>query len=528
MFIGTLSLLGASAAIALAASVNKITCNGQDFKYKELAGYGAVPSDSRDKFGDTLSIGSSLALDRSSWSKKHGTYEGIVWGLPDRGWNTQGTVNAQARVHKYKFTFTPDPNATVAKPSPPNLLFEYVDTILFTGPDGKPTTGIDPTTTKKYPGFPEMPFATWPGDGFGFPGTGGEGVPIDCEGLVLGKDGSFWISDEYGPFIYQFNKGGRMVKAIRPPEAAVPRRNGSVSFSAASPPIFNDKLSPIPPDPQSGRSNNQGLEGLTSTGDGKFLYALMQSGLNQEGGPSKQTNQLSRLIKYDIRDGNPKYVAEYVVRLPTWTDPTVSDPVKAIKTAAQSEIHYVGKNQFLILTRDSGFGHGQKAANSQSNFRHVDIIDISSATNVKSPSNDAPTGAIASSSGVLKPGIVTAKYCTFLDFNINTQLNRFKSSEGIAIHNGGAQDSGLLNEKWESLGLLPVDGKDGDDGRFYLFSFSDNDFITQNGFANFGEFTFKDSSGFNLDSQALVFKVRLPKGDKPWDDDDREGDDRYD
>ena len=99
-------------------------------------------------------------------------------------------------MHKFRITFTPKPNATIANPLPPNLLFDYLDTILFYGPDGLPTTGIDPTTTKTYPGFPEMPYATWPGDGFGGPGPGGEGIPVDAEGLVLTKDGGFWISDE--------------------------------------------------------------------------------------------------------------------------------------------------------------------------------------------------------------------------------------------------------------------------------------------------------------------------------------------
>jgi hypothetical protein len=36
------------------------------------------------------------------------------------------------------------------------------------------------------------------GDGFGGNGPGGKRVAIDSEGLVLGKDGTFWISDEYG------------------------------------------------------------------------------------------------------------------------------------------------------------------------------------------------------------------------------------------------------------------------------------------------------------------------------------------
>jgi hypothetical protein len=36
------------------------------------------------------------------------------------------------------------------------------------------------------------------GDGFGNNGTGGARVALDTEGLVLGDDDTYWISDEYG------------------------------------------------------------------------------------------------------------------------------------------------------------------------------------------------------------------------------------------------------------------------------------------------------------------------------------------
>ena len=95
---------------------------------------------------------------------------------------------------------------------------------------------------------------------------------------------------------------------------------------------------------------------------------------------------------------------------------------------------------------------------------------------------------------------------------MNSQLNRF------GVRNGGAQDANLLNEKWESFAIAPVDGAyetKGEGKEYYLISFSDNDFITQNGYIDFGKQAYKDSSGYNLDSQVLVFKVRLPKGAKP-------------
>lgn len=87
-----LSLLSLSAyALPTAESVTasamaQSTCAGDIFTYQELAGYGVVGSDFQDKFGDTVSFGSSIAIERPSWKKNGATYEGILWMLPDRGW----------------------------------------------------------------------------------------------------------------------------------------------------------------------------------------------------------------------------------------------------------------------------------------------------------------------------------------------------------------------------------------------------------------------------------------------------------
>lgn len=45
------------------AAVNSTTCNGKQYSYSELAGYGFVPGNARDKFGDTIGgIGSASEL----------------------------------------------------------------------------------------------------------------------------------------------------------------------------------------------------------------------------------------------------------------------------------------------------------------------------------------------------------------------------------------------------------------------------------------------------------------------------------
>jgi hypothetical protein len=222
----------ATPALAAPATSSNVvfstTCNGKSYTYNELAGYGFVPNDARDRFGDSISLGSSIAI--SSWTKTGDKYQGTLFGLPDRGWNTHGTINFQPRVHQFAVTFTPAVDATVANPSAPNLVLTYKDTILLSGPDGKPMTGLDADQVGglEYPGFPVLPAATFTGDGFGGPGPGGKLATLDPEAMVLAKDGGFWISDEYGPYVYKFDSKGKMTGAVAPPDAILPLRNGQV------------------------------------------------------------------------------------------------------------------------------------------------------------------------------------------------------------------------------------------------------------------------------------------------------------
>ncbi|KAJ8110293.1 hypothetical protein ONZ43_g5907 [Nemania bipapillata] len=502
------SVLGVAIKAQTAAGVNSTTCNGISYVYDELAGYGFVPSNARDKFGDTLGgLGSSLHLDRHKWKKhRNGSYSGELWSLPDRGWNTEGTLNYNPRVHKFRILFTPQPNATILNPSGPNLEFYYVDSIKFSGPHGALCTGLDADATGdlSYAGFPNLPITTYVGDGFGGDGPGGVGIPIDSEGLYVNEDGTFWVSDEV---LDLFSPKGKMLTGIRPPEAIVPKRNGTDSFSADSPPRYIDDGSGddvTPADPDTGRDNNHGFEGLSVSADGKSLYVLLQAATVQEGGLNKQTERYTRFLRYDVSNKlAPVYVGEWIVPLPLYNDPTAK-PSKNPKVAAQSEILALDNGQFFVLSRDSDAGNGQDVT--QSVYRQMDVFDIAGATNIKATGiYDCadPTCAVADAdTGVLTGGITVATYCSFLDFNVNVQLNRFN------VHNGGNADAGLLNEKWESLGMVPVNPK-APNGEYFVFSLSDNDFITQDGYMNGGELPYADASGYNLNNQALVFKITI-------------------
>src|SRR5262249_6219291 len=148
--------------------------------------------------------------------------------------------------------------------------------------------------------------------------------------------------------------------AIRPPEAFVPKRKGKDHFASNNP--GPGAQAPEPPDPETGRANNQGFEGLTVTPPGgKFLVVALQSATRQDGGSSPETRRYSRLLYYDITDRErPKLAREHVVPLPLYQ---TADRERRV--AAQSELLALDETFFLLLCRDSGNGYGAGGATSR-------------------------------------------------------------------------------------------------------------------------------------------------------------------
>jgi hypothetical protein len=428
--------------------------------------------------------------------------------LPDRGWNTQGTVDYPGRLHRFELSFKPFYGATTSQQD--QLKLDYKSSVLF-HERGSLTTGLDPSGVRpKTFKEPALPIGS------------NSRISIDDEGVVHPGDGTVWVSDEYGPYVYHYTMEGALLGTIRPPEAFIPRRLDASgkpveNFSANSPPLgttYNVG------NPVSGRQNNQGFEGLALSPDRKTLFVLLQSALIQDLDPStiKTTRRNTRLLAYDIKHDEPKLIGEYVVQLPLFQDPTTTKPQLLI--AAQSELLALNDHQFLVIARDSGAGFS--LSRDTSAYRSVDLIDISKATNIAGTDYDKQTGSVAPL-GVLKSDIKPATYQKFLDINDNAQLNRF------GLHNGLPNDTNNLNEKWEAMAVVPVgDPKQRDD--YFLFVGSDNDFVTQQGSMQ-GK-PYQDASGANVDTLMLVYRVTLPtyvasRGRRFADHDDRNDHDNH-
>lgn len=476
-------LLAAIVLLTLAAATSaqspvSVTFGGQTFTNQGLTGVGRLPAALRDSFGETFGSFSALAFDARSWTRTGTSFTGTLYAQPDRGYNVSGTTDYIPRFNILSVTFAPTPGGASTQNQ---VGLSLSQTIQYKEANGTPLTALDPVSSGPgvRTGFPALPVA--------YNGK----ISLDAEGIVHLPDGSLYVSDEYGPYLYRFSSTGTLLAAIRPPEAFIPKRNGGDSFASNNPGA--GQPAPDPVDPVTGRQNNQGLEGLSLTPDGRYLTVLLQSATRQDGGTggSSLTRNNTRLLIYDLSTSlnTPTLVGEHVLQLPSHPQGS------GTRIAAQSEMLALNNRQFLVLARD---GNGLGTATPTSNYRQILLYDISPATNIAGTAFDT-AGTAVSPGGVLAASITPATRVELINLNDAAQLAKF------GLHNGPTNDANNLSEKWEGLALVPaLDSAAPNDA--YLFVGNDNDFLTTNGLQVGATY----NAGVENDSMILVYRLTLP------------------
>lgn len=477
--------------VTTTAGADTVTLGSTVFVNHGLVGVGRIPAGTIDAFGE--SFGSVSGLQITGWTRTGpSAYAGTFNILPDRGYNS-GAFYADyaARIQQVPFTFTPYtgtaniggstvPTQIAAQtqiafpastcgtsPCVSGVRFTYVDPL--SGATSF-TTGLDPDVGSVTLFGKKLPYVRGY-TGLQSPSSASPStytinkLPIDAEALAFQADGSGYVGDEYGPYVYHFDASKRIVGAIVPPAAWVPRSaNVSPDFGANSTVV-------------NGRRVNQGMEGVALSPDGKRLFALLQSATMQDSDSSAQNRRQTRLLVYDISaDPTPAApIAEYALTLPTYRTTGNGSAVNA--TAAQSEIVALDNDRLLVLSRDAN-GQGAIATN-PSVVKVVLLVDlrVGSPTNVAGTASDADLGKITSAPGTLAANVTPLARVEAINMLNSAQLAKFN----IALDSGTGQVSQLtLGEKWEGLALVPANDPAAP-GDYFLFVANDNDFLTSTG-----------------------------------------------
>ncbi|MFS4092457.1 esterase-like activity of phytase family protein [Streptomyces sp. AF1A] len=223
-------------------------------------------------------------------------------------------------------------------------------TIPLRAADGTPYNGLVNTQAGTGENLVDLKGTPLPHSPYGY----------DSEGLVALRDGTFWVSDEYGPYITHFDRNGKAVERLSPFDGSLPAELAN-------------------------RVPNKGMEGLTVTPDGRALVGIMQSALQAPdlpGGVKVKNVTTLRIVTYDLRT---HATHEYVYLL---------DDPKA-NSGAVSEITALSATRFLVDERDGNVEPGA--------YKKLFAIDLSGATDV-GPSATVPGATYDAAKGGLLVG----------------------------------------------------------------------------------------------------------------------------
>lgn len=244
---------------------------------------------------------------------------------------------------------------------------------------------------------------------------------FDPEGIRVSPHGTFYISDEYGPYILEFNRQGHLIRRLPlPPKFAI--ANPSADPNAE---LLGNAA---------GRQANRGMEGLAISPDGSTLFGIMQNALIQDHGLNPGTTDRvglnNRILKIDLTTGETH---EYVYVL------------EAINRGqGVCEILAINDHEFLVVERDNRSNlQSPPQAPTRKKIYKIDLTDATDVSGI----NSLPAAA-------LPVGIVPVTKTLFIDL-LAPEFNLIPT----------------IAEKIEGLAW----GPDLEDGRHVLYVFSDND-----------------------------------------------------
>ena len=230
-----------------------------------------------------------------------------------------------------------------------------VKEIILKDSNGNPISGLP--NPKAFGGTNEVPY-----DINGQPMTVNPSLPFDAvsnpiktdingldpEGLAALKDGSFWISDEYGPHLVHYDANGLEIGRIN--AFASDERNN----------VMVDGKTLLLPTEFTKRRANRGMEALTITPDQSTLVGIMESSMDNPD-KSGRISSLVRMVTINLVSGQ---IAQYLYRLDNAQHVT-------------SGIVALSDHEFYLIEHDRKFPLQDKSAQ-----KLIYKIDISQATDI--------------------------------------------------------------------------------------------------------------------------------------------------
>jgi len=295
----------------------------------------------------------------------------VFYAVPDRGPNgdpiAKASVGSAQNLRPYKL---PEYQARIVKftVNPATGATTLDNQILLNRADG--TTPI--SGKGNVPGFDEVPVAyadaatVYPNSDYTDGTASYHELPYDAfggdmEGVLLDKDGDFWLCDENRPAIYQFQSNGTLKNRF------VPQGTSTLGTTPQAPGFYGTESLPAV---YSKRWANRGFEAIAYDAANDVVYAFIQSPMYNPSSATKDKSDVIRILAISAETGLP--VAEYVYFLER-------NQLSGYSTSRVDKIGdacFIGDGKFIVIERDSD------GPDSKEGKKYIFEINLKGATNI--------------------------------------------------------------------------------------------------------------------------------------------------
>lgn len=193
----------------------------------------------------------------------------------------------------------------------------------------------------------------------------------DFEGVLIDKNNTFWLCDEYRPAIYQFKMDGTLI------ERYVAEGTSKLGTTEMPEGTYGKETLPAV---YAKRWANRGFEAIAYDKDKHIIYAFIQSPMYNPSSATKNKSDIIRILGINAENGTP--VSEYVYVLERNRESGYSGSrVDKIGDAV-----YTGNGKFLVIERDS------EGPDNEMGQKYIFEIDINFATNILGTDLSKSTG----------------------------------------------------------------------------------------------------------------------------------------
>lgn len=164
------------------------------------------------------------------------------------------------------------------------------------------------------------------------------GWDFDPESIQVAKDGTYWVGEEFGPYLLHFDAAGRLLQAPIP----------TPGVKSPSNPTLGGATPNLP--------NSKGFEGMAISPDGRTLHPMLEGAVAEDVAAGRPNDLRIYTAPID-RDGRASFTGEFRRYRMESKDNALGDFIA------------VNKHQFIVIERDNGQG-------ATARFKGLYLVDL--------------------------------------------------------------------------------------------------------------------------------------------------------